>query len=64
MTLIANGLLGVDEAATSCVAALPTLIGVGLGQRLRGHIPQKIFNRLLLALLFVIGLNLIRRGLF
>ena len=63
LTLIVNGLLAADEAATSFAAALPTLAGVALGQRLRDHIPQETFNRILLVLLFVIGLNLIRRGL-
>jgi len=63
LTLIANGLLAADEAVTSFAAALPTLAGVALGQRLRDHIPQETFNRILLALLFVVGLNLIRRGL-
>lgn len=60
--LTANGLLTMDKAVTSLVAALPTLAGVWLGQRLRGRIREQTFNRLLLGLLFIIGLNLVRRG--
>lgn len=63
LTLIANGLLTLDKAATSLLAALPALAGVWLGQRLRGGIRQETFNRFLLVLLFIIGLNLFRRGL-
>ncbi len=63
LTLIANGLLTLDRATTSLIAALPTLAGVRLGQRLRDRVPQKAFNRLLLILLFAVGLNLLRRGL-
>jgi uncharacterized membrane protein YfcA len=62
--LILNGLLTLDRAITSLFAALPTLAGVWLGQRLRGRVPQKTFDRLLLILLFAVGLNLLRRGLF
>lgn len=63
LTLVGNGLLTADKAATSFAAATPTLAGVALGQRLSDHIPQETFNRILLVVLFVIGLNLIRRGL-
>lgn len=64
LMLILNGLLTLDRAITSLFAALPTLAGVWLGQRLRGRVPQKTFDRLLIILLFAIGLNLLRRGLF
>lgn len=63
LTLIANGLLTLDKAATSLLAALPALAGVWLGQRFRSRIRPETFNRFLLILLFVVGLNLVRRGL-
>lgn len=63
LMLIFNGLLTLDEATVSLAAALPTLAGVWLGQRLRNRIPQETFNRLLLILLLIIGLNLLRRSL-
>ncbi len=64
ITLVANGLLTLDEATASIVAAVPAVAGVGVGQKLRRHVRQETFNNLLLALLFLIALNLIRRGLF
>jgi len=64
ITLAANGILSLDEATTSIAAGVPALAGVWMGQKLRTRVRQETFNKLLLLLLFLIALNLIRRGIF
>lgn len=62
-SLAANGVLTVEALAASALAALPVLLGMGAGMGLRRRISQAIFQRLLVATLLVVGLNLVRRGL-
>ena len=49
---------------TSALASVPTLAGVWLGSLLRRRVNEAIFRRLLIVVLFLIALNLIRRGAF
>ena len=63
-TLAANGVLTVDILVASTLGAIPAMIGVMVGTRLRNRISQTVFERALLVVLFLIGLNLLRRGLF
>jgi uncharacterized membrane protein YfcA len=63
-TLATVGVLTFENAAGSLVAAIPVMAGVFIGTRLRNHIDQKTFQRILMIVLVIVGLNLIRRGLF
>lgn len=62
-TLAARGVLGAEELLASAVFILPVMLGVLAGQRLRALVPQQAFRRVLLAVLLLMGLSLIRRGL-
>lgn len=62
-TLTVVGVVTIENATASLVAALPVMAGVFLGTRIRGRINQKSFERVLLVVLVLIGLNLVRRGL-
>lgn len=64
LSLVANGLLGWTEAGWGIVLLVPAAIGMAAGQRLRRRISQLWFNRIIMILLTVIGLNLLRRALF
>jgi len=61
--LAANGILTPDILIASTLSAVPTMLGVMVGTRLRNRISQTVFERALLVVLVVIGLNLLRRGL-
>lgn len=62
-TLAAEGVLGPQELLLSAVFVLPVMLGVLAGQRLRRVVPQQTFRRVLLAVLLLMGLSLMRRGL-
>ena len=62
-TLFLNGLLTLELVGLSAAGAVPMGAGLLLGGRLRERIPQRTFERLLLLVLFLIGINLVRRGL-
>jgi len=59
----ATGVLGIDELFWSCCALLPVFAGLSIGRVLRRYIDPVLFRQILLVVLFVLGLNLIRRGL-
>ncbi len=59
-----NGLLNADTAPLSAYACVPGMVGIRIGELVRDRIPQETFRKVLLAALFIIGLNLIRRALF
>lgn len=56
-------LLGRTELAGSLFALVPAFAGLMLGQWLRGRIDEERFRKILAIVLFVIGLNLIRKAL-
>jgi len=58
-----HGVLTVKVLTASAVAAVIVLIGVAFGARLRRVVRPDTFQKILLGVLFVIGLNLVRRGL-
>lgn len=62
VTLIASGIIARNEAIVSALACAPLFAGIVLGAWLRGRISQTGFQRALLAMIFIVGLNLIRRG--
>lgn len=59
-----TGVLGPQEALWSSAALLPVFIGLGLGRMLRRYIEPALFRRILLFVLILLGINLIRRGLY
>jgi hypothetical protein len=63
-SLAVHQILDVNVLIMSAVATVMVIIGLQLGAALRRVIPQAIFEKILLAALFLVGLNLIRRGIF
>jgi uncharacterized membrane protein YfcA len=59
--LVRAGTLEGSVAAASVVALLPALLGMGLGQRLRGRIPEAAFRVWFLLSLLALGLHLVVR---
>ena len=53
-----------DNLAMSALAVIPVLVGMQIGMWLRDRINQETFRRAVLFTLLLVGLNLIRRGLF
>lgn len=62
--LAIHDILTVEVLVASCIGTLPAWLGVAIGAQLRRRISQGVFEHVLLAALFLIGLNLLRRGLF
>ena len=60
---LGSGILTVQTATFSAVLIVPAVVGMWIGARIRGGIDQVAFRRATLIVLFVAGLNLIRRGL-
>lgn len=60
----ANGMLNEQSFPLSVAACIPGMIGILIGEKIRGYVNQETFRKVLLTLLFLIGLNLIRRALF
>lgn len=56
-------LIGSEDLLASVLAMIPAFAGVLLGQKLRRHINEDAFRRALAVVLFLIGLNLIRKAL-
>jgi uncharacterized membrane protein YfcA len=44
---------------TSAMALIPTLVGMALGQRIRDHLSQTLFRKLVFGFLAILGFNLI-----
>ena len=59
-----NGVLNPDNFWLSAYACVPGMIGIRIGEKLRDKINQETFRKVLLVILFIIGLNLIRRAVF
>ena len=57
-----HGVLTAQVLAASAIAAVIVFAGVAFGARLRRVVRQQTFERILIGVLFLIGLNLIRRG--
>jgi len=60
----ANGILNEQTLPLSIYACIPGMAGILVGERLRNLIDQETFRKFLLAALFFIGINLIRRSVF
>lgn len=62
-TLIANGVISADDGWVSLAACVPMFVGAYMGAWMRNRVSQTVFQRVVLVMLFLIALNLIRRGL-
>ena len=64
IALAFTGVLTLELAAGSVIVTLPVAAGLALGRRLRGRIRHDAtFQRILIVVLLIAGLNLVRRGL-
>ena len=63
-SLAMHSVLDLDVLLVSALATLLVLLGLAIGAALRRVIPQGTFEKILLGGLVLIGLNLIRKGLF
>ncbi len=61
-SLTFHGVLSPNIGGLSCLAAVPVMVGVYAGQRLRDRVSQSHFERLMLIVLVFTALNLLRRG--
>ena len=62
--LILLGVTTTDILILSALAAVPAFVGMALGTWLRGRLSQVLFEKILVAIIVVAGLNLVRKGLF
>jgi len=61
---ISNGLLTAEMAVISAIMVVPTLIGFSVGERLRQRLNSEQFQKVVLCVFGLMGLNLIRRAVF
>ncbi len=62
ITYLSNGILNIETIPLSIYACIPGMIGIFIGENLRKRVEQEKFRKILLCLLFAIGLDLIRRA--
>lgn len=62
--LIRLGVTTQDILVFSALATIPVFAGMSLGTWLRSRVSQAAFEKLLICVIVIAGLNLIRRGLF
>jgi uncharacterized membrane protein YfcA len=61
---VQQGFLTADLAMVSAVLVVPTLLGFALGARLRSGLSNEKFRKVLLYVFLLLGLNLLRRGIW
>ncbi|MBO6784151.1 MAG: TSUP family transporter, partial [Alphaproteobacteria bacterium] len=61
--LILLGVTTTDILILSAAASLPVFAGMALGTWLRNRFSQKMFEKILVAIIVIAGLNLVRMGL-
>ena len=64
VSFVERGVLNATTAPWSLACVPPVLAGMWLGGRLGRRIEQERFRRIVLIVLFVLGLNLLRRAIF
>ncbi|MBO6521757.1 MAG: sulfite exporter TauE/SafE family protein [Rhodospirillales bacterium] len=57
-----NGILADDMLWLSAAACIPAMAGIMIGERIRRYINEALFRKVLLIIIFVGGLNMIRRA--
>jgi hypothetical protein len=58
------GILSPKTITLSALAILPVFAGQYIGNKLRTCMPQRVFQRIVLIFLLLLGMNLVRRALF
>lgn len=61
---LTNGLLTRELAISSVLMIVPTLVGFSIGERLRRHLEGGQFQKMVLVIFCLMGLNLIRKALW
>jgi uncharacterized protein len=61
-TLIYNGVITVQALGVSLAACVPLFVGVTTGAWMRNRVSATVFQRVVLIMLFLVSMNLIRRG--
>lgn len=61
---IYKGVINLDGAMLSLLSLLPVFLGLYAGGVIRGKINQEMFKNMVIAALFFLGINLIRRSVF
>jgi len=61
---VGNGILTSQLAIVSALMILPTLIGFSIGERLRKNLDSTRFQKVVLGVFCLMGLNLVRRAYF
>ncbi|MDP4991097.1 MAG: sulfite exporter TauE/SafE family protein [Marivita lacus] len=64
LAYVQQGFLTPELGALSVALVVPTLLGFSLGARLRSRLSNEKFRKLVLYVFLLLGLNLLRRGLF
>ncbi|MEK9672660.1 MAG: sulfite exporter TauE/SafE family protein [Rhodospirillaceae bacterium] len=59
-----NGILNPSNVYLSAAACVPGMVGILIGEQIRKVINEEAFRRVMLFILFLFGLNLIRRAIF
>ena len=59
-----SGILASDMLLQASFMIVPTLIGMRIGESIRGRVNRELFVKLLLIAFLMLGLNLIRRAVF
>ncbi len=59
-----EGGITLENAPVSALAMVPALLGMYLGERVRGYISEDRFRTGVFVFLVIVGLNLVRKGLF
>lgn len=59
-----NGILNPNNVYLSTAACIPGMVGILIGEQIRKWIDEEAFRKVMLIILFLFGLNLIRRALF
>jgi uncharacterized membrane protein YfcA len=62
LALAGRGLIGAGLGLQSVAAVAPAVLGMWLGQRLRGRIPEAVFRRVFFAALAVLGFYITARA--
>lgn len=60
----ANGVLHPGNIWITAAACVPVMVGILIGEQVRKFIDEDLFRKILLIVLFLSGLNLIRRAIF
>ncbi len=60
---IGSGVLNLSTAPLSAALILPALFGMWIGFKLQDRLDQRVFRKVVLAVLIIAGLNLVRKGL-